>query len=332
MNLRVVDDAKRELAMGRDLAALAPAAGRSREPHARASRSRAWSARASPRWDFGDLPAEVTFRRGNQTLTGYPGARGRGRERRHPPLRHARQGGRGAPRRREAPPRLRAQGAGEAARARAFRASTPLALRLQSAMPADKLREDLVGGRPRPRVHRRGRAAAHAEGLRGAEEARQGAAARGDGGGHRATPAPSPRRTRPRGPRSPPARPSGASSHEVKAQRDRLVYPGLPRPHAVGEARAPAALSQGPRAAPRASTAAIPSATSGTRRWWRACGRNTRRALEADREAGRRDPDLEEFRWLVEELRVSLFAQELKTPFPVSAKRLQKFWDERLRR
>ena len=41
---------------------------------------------------------------------------------------------------------------------------------------------------------------------------------------------------------------------------------------------------------------------------------------------------LEEFRWLVEELRISLFAQELKTPFPVSAKRLQKFWDEHLRR
>ena len=54
--------------------------------------------------------------------------------------------------------------------------------------------------------------------------------------------------------------------------------------------------------------------------------------LEADRAAGRRDADLEEFRWLVEELRISLFAQELKTPFPVSAKRLQKFWDERLRR
>jgi len=32
------------------------------------------------------------------------------------------------------------------------------------------------------------------------------------------------------------------------------------------------------------------------------------------------------FRWLLEELRVSLFAQELKTPMPVSVKRLQKVW------
>jgi ATP-dependent helicase HrpA len=52
---------------------------------------------------------------------------------------------------------------------------------------------------------------------------------------------------------------------------------------------------------------------------------------EADREAEKHDAKLEEFRWLIEELRISLFAQELRTPFPVSAKRLQKFWDEHLR-
>ena len=33
-----------------------------------------------------------------------------------------------------------------------------------------------------------------------------------------------------------------------------------------------------------------------------------------------------DFRWLIEELRVSLFAQELKTPFPISIKRLEKIW------
>ncbi|MBU6257601.1 MAG: DUF3418 domain-containing protein, partial [Burkholderiales bacterium] len=35
---------------------------------------------------------------------------------------------------------------------------------------------------------------------------------------------------------------------------------------------------------------------------------------------------MDEYRWLVEELRVSLFAQELRTPQPVSAKRLDKAW------
>ncbi len=38
------------------------------------------------------------------------------------------------------------------------------------------------------------------------------------------------------------------------------------------------------------------------------------------------DARLGEFRWLLEELRVSLFAQELRTPQPVSVKRLEKVW------
>ena len=33
--------------------------------------------------------------------------------------------------------------------------------------------------------------------------------------------------------------------------------------------------------------------------------------------SGVSDPFLEKFRWLLEELRVALFAQELKTPSPV---------------
>ncbi|WP_217589361.1 ATP-dependent RNA helicase HrpA [Burkholderia sp. GbtcB21] len=39
------------------------------------------------------------------------------------------------------------------------------------------------------------------------------------------------------------------------------------------------------------------------------------------------DPRLAEFRWLLEELRISLFAQELRTPMPVSVKRLHKVWE-----
>jgi ATP-dependent helicase HrpA len=35
---------------------------------------------------------------------------------------------------------------------------------------------------------------------------------------------------------------------------------------------------------------------------------------------------LDEYRWLLEELRLSLFAQELRTPQPVSVKRLDKAW------
>jgi ATP-dependent helicase HrpA len=51
-----------------------------------------------------------------------------------------------------------------------------------------------------------------------------------------------------------------------------------------------------------------------------------RRELAQRQRQGAVDGSLEQFGWLLEELRVSLFAQELKTPVPVSAKRLAKLW------
>ncbi|MEW6466118.1 MAG: ATP-dependent RNA helicase HrpA [Pseudomonadota bacterium] len=66
-------------------------------------------------------------------------------------------------------------------------------------------------------------------------------------------------------------------------------------------------------------------------------GRDTSRAAEvramesrywrlvAERK-GQVDARMTEYRWLLEELRVSLFAQELRTPQPVSVKRLDKLW------
>ncbi len=49
---------------------------------------------------------------------------------------------------------------------------------------------------------------------------------------------------------------------------------------------------------------------------------------QAERQGARNvDPKMQEMRWLLEELRVSLFAQELRTPMPVSVKRLQKVWE-----
>ncbi|HNQ05387.1 MAG TPA: ATP-dependent RNA helicase HrpA [Thiobacillaceae bacterium] len=48
----------------------------------------------------------------------------------------------------------------------------------------------------------------------------------------------------------------------------------------------------------------------------------------ARREPDGQDAALEDFRWQLEELRVGLFAQELKTTTPVSVKRLEKRWRE----
>lgn len=41
-------------------------------------------------------------------------------------------------------------------------------------------------------------------------------------------------------------------------------------------------------------------------------------------EPRRHAPEVVEIWWMIEELRVSLFAQKLGTPYPVSAKRIQK--------
>ena len=65
---------------------------------------------------------------------------------------------------------------------------------------------------------------------------------------------------------------------------------------------------------------------------WQALGRPWERERIALMKAGKgevSDPFLEDFRWLLEELRVALFAQELRTPSPVSVKRLQKMWEGR---
>jgi ATP-dependent helicase HrpA len=122
----------------------------------------------------------------------------------------------------------------------------------------------------------------------------------------------------------------GRVVQDVKAARDRLVYPGF-------LARTPwERLEHIPRYLRgyalrlqkfRANAERDQKHAAAVQALWQMYEARAK----ADHDAGRDDPYLEEFRWLIEELRVSLFAQELRTPIPVSAKRLQKFWDERLR-
>ena len=59
-------------------------------------------------------------------------------------------------------------------------------------------------------------------------------------------------------------------------------------------------------------------------RLWEPC----RRQLECNARQEKHDPELIRFRWLLEELRVSQFAQELKTLLPVSVKRLEEQWEK----
>ena len=57
---------------------------------------------------------------------------------------------------------------------------------------------------------------------------------------------------------------------------------------------------------------------------WEAYTKRNERMQQAHTESGQ----LNHYRWMLEEYRVSLFAQELKTRFPVSEKRLKTFWND----
>ncbi|MBP9712844.1 MAG: ATP-dependent RNA helicase HrpA [Sterolibacterium sp.] len=64
---------------------------------------------------------------------------------------------------------------------------------------------------------------------------------------------------------------------------------------------------------------------------WQGLAKPWERERLACLKAGTADAFFDEFRWLLEELRIALYAQELRTPSPVSVKRLQKMWETRRR-
>jgi ATP-dependent helicase HrpA len=287
-------------------------------------------------WDFGELPEQVTFRRGNQTLTGYPAltlspaADGRGGEdsisiRLFDTRDKADEAHRGGVK------RLLAFELKEPLRAleRGLPGFIPLALKFNTTLPADKLKADLleaivdrafIGEDDPPRTpkafeEQKKRAKARLPAV--TEGALRHASAIGDAAQQFVQAAAQ-------------AAALGRVTQEVKGHRDRLVYPGF-------LARTPwERLEHVPRYLKGYALRLQKYKTSVERDQKHAQTVNTlwlnyENRVKADRDAGRHDPKLEEFRWLIEELRVSLFAQELRTPLPVSAKRLQKYWDEHLR-
>ncbi len=112
---------------------------------------------------------------------------------------------------------------------------------------------------------------------------------------------------------------------EVRARRDGLVYPGFfqgtPWAQLASVPRYLAALDRRLAKYPDNPGRDTRHAATIAQWWFR-----YRERVDQNRQAGRVEPGLEGFRWLLEELQVSLFAQELRTPFPVSFKRLEKAW------
>ena len=112
---------------------------------------------------------------------------------------------------------------------------------------------------------------------------------------------------------------------DVAAQRDALIGPGffaaVPWPQLTHLPRYLQALERRVAKYPQNPDRDAKQAQAVALLWERYRERDA-----ALRSRGRRDRRLEDYRWLLEELKVSLFAQELRTPFPVSYKRLEKVW------
>jgi ATP-dependent helicase HrpA len=324
MNVSVVDDAGSELASGRDLVALRAKLGEAAQLSF-ASADPAFERKGLRQWDFGDLPSTLTFTRRGARITGYPALVDDGDS--------------------VSLALLDTQDAAEQSTRRGVvrlldfalkdatkqydKAGGPFndaALKLKAAIPTEQLLADVLAAAkarayladdPLPRSQRafaeqvkRARARLPAV-MNSAFSLVSEIADRYQGLSQRLAAA----KAWPR------------LGSEVRAIRDALVYPGfvsatpwerltqVPRYLLALDRRVAKYAERPDRDARHAEQVAL---------WWR---RYAERA-EALRTTGRADPLLADFRWLLEELRVSLFAQELKTPFPVSFKRVEKAWAE----
>ena len=325
VEVRVIDAAGSELGAGRDLAALRAQLGEAAQlSFAQAGPS--LERRGLRTWDFGDLPETLTSVKQGQRFTGYPALVDDG-DSVSISLLDTREAAVAALRAgtvrlirialKDVLARHEKGGAGFAQAALQLRTSVPTDLLLADVMAAVCDRA-FVGDDPLPRSEK-----AFVEQVKRART-RLPAVAEGAfrllaiiaGAHHALTQHLS---------ALPPALSRLAA--QVRSRRDGLVYPGffrgtpwaqlaeVPRYLAALDRRLGKFVENPARDARHAESVA---------QWWE----RYRERLDHNRKAGRVEPALESFRWLLEELQVSLFAQELKTPFPVSYKRVEKAWAE----
>ncbi|MEO1767417.1 ATP-dependent RNA helicase HrpA [Thiobacter sp. AK1] len=324
MNFRVIDEAGAELACGRDLAELKHKLGQAAQLTFALSTASQHERVGLTEWNFGDLPERIQFTRGGQSLVGYPALLDEGASVAlrllDTPEAAARETRKGV--RRLLWLALREQMKQWEKNLPGF---TQIALQARSVMTPDELRVDLttaladrafIGDDPLPRnekefARQRDRAKtrlpAVAQGLaRLAGEIFAEYAALNQRLAGR-LPAP--------------------LVQDVRLQLAHLVrrhmFTETPWEQLAHFPRYLRAIGQRidkyPGHAERDARHAADLKT-----WWQ----RYQERLEAQRKTGRIDPRLMAFRWMLEEMRVSLWAQGLKTPYPVSWKRLEKAWHD----
>ena len=325
INVRVIDAAGEELAMNRDLAAVQESL-REAAQLSFAAEGPAFERKGLRRWDFGELPETLTMRRDGQRLTGYP-ALCEEQDGVALTLFDTRDAADAATR--QGVIRLIGFELGDAL-ARTLEnapAWTTIGIQLRAAVPLDRLQDDsraavadraFIGDDPLPRDRdafvqqvKRARTRLPAV-IDGALRLLAAIAGEYQALSQRLAALPASQRM---------------LAAEIRQQRDALVYPGFLAATPWEQLRhVPRYLQALTRRIERYPQNPERDARHAKQvgEWWSRYGER----LAAERRAGQRSPRLEAFRWLIEELRVSLFAQELRTPVPVSFKRVEKAWTE----
>jgi len=325
MNFRVVDEAGRELAAGRDLAALKAQLGQAAQLTF-ADAGTGIEKNGIRAWDFGELPERIAFTRGGRQLTGYPALVDEGESvaihlfDTHAAAEAAMRGG---------VRRLMRLALKEQMKQldRSLPGLTQAALILRELAPADDWRENLVtaiADRAFIGEDELPRCANAFEALKQRARTRLPAVREAACRLFRSIAEESQRVQQKL---AAAARSIPQPAADARAQLARLVFKGflsatpwdrlhdLPRYLKAMQSRLDKYAADPERDQRHAASIAD---------LWR---RYEERAAKLAR-AKATDARLEDFRWRIEELRVSLFAQELKTPYPVSHKRLDKLWSQ----
>jgi ATP-dependent helicase HrpA len=321
MNFRIVDEAGAELAGGRDLVELKAKLGQA----ARLTFARApeldFEREGLTSWDFGDLPEKITFTRQGHAITGYPALVDEGASvaiRLFDTPEAARETMRGGARR-----LLRlALNAQMKQLDKSLPGFTQTAMQLRAIASPDDFREDLLTAiadraflgddePPRSEKHfiaQKDRARARLSAVADAA-CRLAATIAAD---YQAVQARIPKLPAP-------------LASDLREQLANLVYKGFLAATPWAQlSHLPRYLQAILRRLDKLPNDRDARHMAAVREWWQ----TWQKRLEKHRKEGTRDPELEKFRWMIEELRVSLFAQELKTPYPVSVKRLLKMWGD----